>query len=163
MSTTRLQSARDTLRQTRIIFLSLITVVVLFFLVAFFIVEGRDEKILYIDGLLFYIIPPIAFILAVLGKVIYDKKRKSAFDKPVNEKAILFMQHNIIKYALWEGASFLCLVAFLISGSYFFLVLLAGIVSLLLINTPTKSRFTFDYKLDPSEVEEIFKEQPDTH
>lgn len=144
------------LQSIKFIYWSLLAGILFFFAVAVFITERKETEVYDYSQTMIFIIPPVVFVLALLGRIIYDKRRKKSFDSTLEDKANSFIKDNIVKYAIWEGAAIMSLISFIISAGYFYLILFAGIVLLFLINVPTKNRFGYDYKLTSQEIEKLF-------
>jgi hypothetical protein len=131
---------------------ALLSGIVIFAIVALYMVELEQLFETDMSIPFAYITPPLTLLMAFLGKIVYD--RKTIKDDSIEEsaKAIHFRENSITKYAIWEGAAFLNIITYMITQDRFYLIFLGAIMLLYIINYPSRNRFVMDYNIKEEQV-----------
>ena len=147
----------DYFKSIKIVHIALVAGIVFFALISVFLqfsgfgTVGQEIS----NGLLIFV-PAFAFIGIFLSNFLFKKKLYGINVKPtLKEKMEDYRSALIIKFALIEGPSFFTVVAFLLTGNYIYLGIIAILIIVFLIHAPNKSKFIHDIELSKNELELI--------
>jgi hypothetical protein len=142
-------------QQLLFIYYSILAAIVIFFFIGLYLVEYQNAGNKDYNIPAIYITPPLTLILAIMAKVLYDRNRNKflSAQPQFEEKLASFRTGNIVKIGMLEAAAFLNIITFIITANYFYLILLAAVTTIILINVPTRTRFAYDFKLTPEEID----------
>jgi DMSO reductase anchor subunit len=140
-----------------IIYFALLAGVIMFALFAYFFPNkqevGPNESFLNIFT---YIVPTFAVFEIFLSRFMYNK-----FVMQIQSNATLFEKigkyrtAKIISWALLEGAALFSVVAFIITRSVFFYVVLLVIIVAFILSKPSVDEFLNDFRIEGNERDEL--------
>lgn len=86
------------------------------------------------------------------GNFLFKQQLVAAREKnTLGEKLNTYRTACIMRFALLEAPAILCIVAFMLTGNYFFAVVSAVVILVFLMNRPTKSKLILDLELSGEE------------
>lgn len=151
-------TVKEYFKSLKIIFFALIAVQILFTLVSLYIVRSNGPLV-QDDTLSRKLMPVVAVLVLVgiyIGNFIVRKRQKSPWvDQPISEKLAKYRALLITKFALIEGPSFISIVAFLLTGSYSFLLFTLLILVIFFTHLPTPDKLIYDLKFNREEQEKV--------
>lgn len=154
------QTPATYLRTCAIIHLALTIGQVLFAIVAIFQSKKIMINVRNIHDPLLYLVPLFAVSGSVLGNVLYKSKVNSIpKTDSLKGKLTAYQSAMIIRFALLEGPSLFGIVAFMLTGELFFLIVSAMLIIYFIYLKPTKS--SIQDALDFSYQEQDAFNQPD--
>lgn len=140
-----------------IIYFTLLAGLILFALLAYFFPRGQEvglnESLLNIFT---YIVPTFAVFEIFLSQFVYNK-----FIQQIQTKATLFDKigkyrtAKIISWALLEGAALFSVIAFIITRSSFFYIVLFVILIAFILSKPSLDEFLNDFRIEGNEGTEL--------
>jgi len=148
------QTSKQYFTALQIIYIALIAGQVFFGLIALFLNKtvGPFSDNLQVRTVLIYIVPVFIIIGFLGGKYLFRKKmdevknKSSLFEKMNEYRAAL-----ILRYAFLEGPTFLSIIAYLLTSSWYFLVIAGFIILIFLTMRPTGDRAADDLELNENE------------
>ena len=116
-----------------------------YYLVEYNIIESNQDS----DGVFRILVPIIGIISMFLSFKLYNSRiSNSEKYKGLSEKLSQYRSIKIIQWAILEGASFLSLVAFLLTGNYFYVIVFLFLIGFIILVRPSKENFINDFKVD---------------
>ena len=140
-----------------ILFLTFLAGQVLYLSIGLFLVQsGAKEELSQLNNIFLFAVPIIDLFIIFTSKSIYTKNVTN-FDKnlPLENKILSYQTNSIIQLALLEGANIINVSVLTITANYFFAALFVIIISLFLLNKPTKEKFIIQYELNSEDVVKI--------
>lgn len=140
-----------------VLFLTFLTGQVLYFTIGLFLVQsGAKQELVQLNNIFLFAVPIIDLFIIITSKSIYTKNVAN-FDKnlPLENKILSYQTNSIIQLALLEGANIINVSVLIITANYFFAALFVIIISLFLLNKPTKEKFIMQYELNSDDVVKI--------
>ncbi len=105
-----------------------------------------------------YIIPAIFVVSIVFGHFIFTTLLKNIKQKDdLSKKLQGYLSASIVRFALIEGASFLCSIAYFLEHNFWFLVLNIILILYFIYLNPTRQRITTELDLSRDEALELQK------
>jgi hypothetical protein len=147
-------------RLTGIVYSALIFGMIIFFAIALFLVESKKfEPVQSIDEILKLLIPLVGFAVMYFARVIYKKNISSVnFHDDLLSKFSRYRTFKIIQWSLVESVGFLSVVAFIITGNYFYTIVFLFMLGFFVLIKPTKEEFFRDLKIS-SEQKTMFSKK----
>lgn len=149
----------NTFKQIRIIFFALIAGQIFYMTLALFI-AGNDliSASLDYNSLFGFIIPVIIIILVISSKLLYrrllsQQPRETSLDEKIKSYRTL----NIIKFALLEGANFISITFYMLTGDFLYIGMSIIVLALNFIYFPGMEKFIEDFELTPEDMEKLQK------
>lgn len=107
------------------------------------------------DHLFQVIAVTVSFAGSFVGSALFKKKVQQARDSSadIKTKAEAYRSASIIQWTLLEGLCLLCIIFFLLVGSYAFLALAAAIMFWFALNGPSKIKAMMLLRLSEEEME----------
>lgn len=147
---------KEILRANFILTSALIIGVVIFFFISLVVVrsiqksEGLDQIFLAMAG-------GIAFICLISALKIYGNRIKlikeqnlTLYQKLFDHRAAL-----IIYFALCEGPALFALISFMLTGNYWFMIIVAVMLLAMIVKLPSRQRVINELQLDWKEQQEL--------
>jgi hypothetical protein len=147
------QSPSGFLKNLGIIHLAMVSGLVIFGLVSFYI---RSKSGPTLDPVQLEILNYISLIFMLinipLGYWLHSKKMKSVgSNTEIIAKLTTYQSSHIIKIAFFEGAGFLSCIALILGGKNLILIQIVIVLLFILLNTPSASKLTNELNLSPDE------------
>ena len=103
------------------------------------------------------VIVPIFALIGIIGSNFIFKKRLVPIRSmsSLKDKLIDFRTALIIKFVILDAPAFFAVIAFLLTGNYFYLGITAALVVTFAIYFPTKSKLINDLRLSRQEVDQL--------
>jgi hypothetical protein len=142
-------SNTDIFKQLKIIFLTLVTGQIIYFLISLILVIDEmvdlDKDFSTIWG---FIIPVIVVIMVVASRLLYNYMINTNLDGTSEEqKQNIYKTGNLIKYVLLESANLLSITFYLLTGDFLYLGMFIIVLGIFLINIPGKDKFLTEFGL----------------
>lgn len=140
-----------------IIYFALLTGIMMFALLAYFFPRGQEvglkESVLNIFT---YMVPTFTVFEIFLSRFIYNKYIKQIqSNASLLEKIGKYRTAKIISWALLEGAALFSVVAFFITRSSFFYIVLFAILIAFILSKPSYDEFLNDFRIEGNERDEL--------
>jgi len=148
-------------KQLDIIFFGLISGQLMFFLVVFYM-QFQGILTFTLDPAVkamfsFAVVAVIGFI--PLGYFLYGAKCKQSLNlNTLDEKLILYRTATMLRLMLFESGGFISLIAYFLTGSNQYVVLLGIVLIAFFINKPSKHRAISDLQLNEQESNIVLNE-----
>ncbi len=136
-----------------IIYGALISGQFIFSIISYYLVENKlTETDQTIDGIFKILVPVVGIISMFVSRKLYNSK-VSAYkeSKELMQKLNFYLNSKIIQWAMLEGAGLLSLVAFLITGNYFYVIIFLLIIGFFILTRPSKENFFNDFRVSGSD------------
>ncbi len=145
----------DIIKQLKVIFIALAAGQTGYFIITLILIEKElvtlNKDFSTVGG---YIVPIIVIILVVASRLIYsrliDSKTKGTSEE---EKLQIYRSGSIIKFALLEGANFLSVTFYLITGDFLYAAMFVIIIGIFFANFPSREKFISEFGLASYEDE----------
>lgn len=140
-----------------IIYLAILIGLLFFFGFSYYLVENNIiESNQDSDGVFKILVPIIGIISMFLSFKLYNSRvSNSEKYKELSEKLLQYRSIKIMQWAILEGASFLSLVAFLLTGNYFYVIVLLFLIGFIVFVRPSKENFINDFQVEGIEKNSI--------
>ncbi len=141
-----------------IIYIALFSGQLIYFLVGLLILQSSNTGSMTTDLTnIFLFVTPIIVLSSILASRFLYSKHIASFDKSLSleSKLLSYRTGNIVKLALLEGANIFNISVMIITASYFFAALFIVIISLFLINRPSKEKFILDFEISADDALKI--------
>ena len=97
---------------------------------------------------LIFAVPGLALIVLVAGAMLGKKLAETAAQKAtLNEKLHHYRSALILRYAMIEGASLFGIVAYFLSGNFFFIIVSIVMILVMAMLRPTRHKIEEDLKI----------------
>jgi hypothetical protein len=142
------EKVKESVKQLNIIYLALIAGQIMFFAVVIFLLwqqgallKGPQD----FKNIMNYVALLFTFSSIPLGYFVYNQQCKQGINlTSIDEKLIRYRTASIIKYALFEGANFVNILALFFTNGQTFIMLFLIMIIVFLINKPSENRFNID-------------------
>lgn len=143
------------IKNIQVIFWVLFFAQIVFFVIASIIVKTNNIEVSQISLDIFvFLAPVIAFLSIAAGLILnFFSARKLRKLSDPREKLQKFLSVNIIGWACLEGAVYICILGFLITGLIDFQIFAIALMLFFLFTIPTHRRVVFALKLSKEEFE----------
>ena len=133
-----------------IIYSAILIGLLFFFGFSYYLVENNIIKSNQdSDGVFRILVPIIGIISMFLSFKLYNSRiSNSEKYKELSEKLLQYRSIKIMQWAILEGASFLSLVAFLLTGNYFYVIVLLFLIGFIVLVRPSKENFINDFQVE---------------
>ena len=143
----------DQFRQLKIIFFTLATGQIIYFLISLVLI--KEELVILnkdFNTVLGFIVPVLVVIMVVASKLLYNHTINSSDRKASKaEKLNLYRTTNIIKFALLEGANLLSITFYLMTGDFLYAGMFIIVMAIFFVNSPGKEKFMAEFGLSSFE------------
>ncbi len=139
----------DTFKQLKIIYFALAAGQVSYFIIVLVLIQRElvmlDKDYSTIWG---FIVPVLVVIMVVISRFLYNRMINiKAGNSTREEKLNTFRSANIVKFALLEGANFLSITFYLLTGDFLYAGIFVIVMGIFLVNFPGKERFIAEFGL----------------
>lgn len=144
------QSLTQIIKQSQTICSALIVGQLFFLAVAIYLVieTGAGFGDASLGEIFIYIIPLFAATCIGASYFVFKGKLNKLKESPsLEQKLIEYRSAQIIRWALLEGPSFLAIIAFLLTGQFLFVGIVAVIIMFFIPTFPSAARFDNDLEL----------------
>lgn len=145
----------EQIKTIQIIFFALLSGQLIFLFIAVYLVQSANVKPNEELFLIFLIVDLlIVFPAIVIGPMLYRNflsKVKSEFS--IQQKLVIYRQAVIVKLALVEAPTIFSIVAYLLTGSFVFLLIAIGVLILFFFHKPSIEKFAEDFNVRITELE----------
>lgn len=118
--------------------------------------KGYNSLSEEISSSLSYFIPFLLIIGLVTGNILFKKKLNISIGKDsLREKLIFYRTALLTRYMIIEMASFIAIVAYLLSGDYSLLAMVGVMIIIFIVYRPTISSTIKDLELNKEEIQNI--------
>ncbi len=154
------KNLNEIIKQSQLICSSLIIGQLFFLAVAIFLVTRAEAGIGEVDlGDIFIFIIPIFAVTSIAASyfVFKNKLNRLKESQSVEQKLVDYRSAQIIRWALLEGPSFLTIIAFLLTGQFIFVGVVAIIIMFFIPTFPSAARLEQDLELTWDEKNKLSK------
>ena len=150
---------KNQLKAINYIYYALTSGLILFFIITIYLME--NVSYIRSDGLdkyLNFIIPLFGLLMMFLSRYIYNKMVIGlGADADVLRNVVQYRNAKIISWAFIEGASFLALVAAILTLNYLYIAIFIFLFGYFLLSRSSKESFIKDLRLTSEQSDKIFK------
>ena len=150
-------NTKDNFKIIHIIYFAILAGLIVFAVMAYFIIsQSVDQPNENLLNIFMFLIPAFVIVMIFLSRFMYNK-----ISQQVNGASSLFEKigkyrtAKIVSWALLEGAGLFSIVAFIITHSDFFLIVLFVIVGAFILSKPSIEEFLNDFKIEGNEQDEL--------
>jgi predicted membrane channel-forming protein YqfA (hemolysin III family) len=150
---------RNQLKITNIIFYSLLSGLLLFFVIVMILIQNRDNSEgADIDKVLVFLVPVFGLLMMFLSRLIYNQMlSKYRPGGVILQKITYYRTAKIVSWALIEGACLFALVATLLTSNYLYTVVFIFLIGYFILMRPSKESLIREMHLNSEESDLILK------
>ena len=143
----------DTIKQLKIIFFVLAIGQITYFVVTLILIQSEkvtlNKDFSTVGG---FIVPVIVIILVVASRLLYNKLINSKTAGTTHqEKLLTYRTGSILKFVLLEGANFLSITFYLLTGDFLYAAMFVIIIAIFFANFPSREKFISEFGLSSYE------------
>ncbi|MEZ4776843.1 MAG: hypothetical protein R3D00_26950 [Bacteroidia bacterium] len=143
-------------RQLSLLSIAIISGLVIFCGVAFFINQTAPIASEELNGLFSILVPSASLLLAVAGYFALPLfLGRAPQTKYLQVKLTTYRTATLLRLAMWDAGGFICLAGYLLTGNNLYLAYLFPIVALFVLFSPNLDRIINDLDLSQSEANEL--------
>lgn len=150
---------KNQLRVTNTIYYSLITGLLLFFIVVMvFIQDNNPTAGKELDNIFTFVVPIFGLMMMFISRMIYNQMILK-FDSSANllQKISHYRAAKIVSWAMIEGACFFALVATMVTSNYLYIVVFILLIGYFILMRPSKESLVRDMHLKSEESDLILE------
>lgn len=150
-------SAKDNFKINYIIYFAILTGLVVFAVMGYFIisqsVKQPNENLL---NIFMFLAPTIVIVMIFLSRFMYNKISQQANNVlALSEKIAKYRTAKIVSWAMLDGAGLFVVVAFILTQSNFFLIVFFVIAGAFILSKPSIEEFLIDFGIQGNEKDEL--------
>ena len=150
---------KNQLKITNIIFYSLLSGLLLFFVIVMILIQNRvNSEGADIDKVLVFLVPVFGLLMMFLSRLIYNQMLSKY--KPgggILQKITYYRTAKIVSWAMIEGACLFALVATLLTSNYLYTVVFIFLIGYFILMRPSKESLIREMHLNSEESDLILK------
>ena len=150
---------RNQLKITNIIFYSLLSGLLLFFVIVMILIQNRDNSEgADIDKVLVFLVPVFGLLMMFFSRLIYNQMlSKYRPGGGILQKITYYRTAKIVSLAMIEGACLFALVATLLTSNYLYTVVFIFLIGYFILMRPSKESLIREMHLNSEESDLILK------
>ncbi len=159
MNTTGKPELKNQLRITGLIFYSLFSGVIIFFIIVMIIFQSTDNpENGEIDKIFVFIIPVFGLTAMFFARFLYNRMiLKFNYSSNIIQKIANYRTAKIVSWAMIESACFLALIATMLTSNYLYTVVFLFLAGYFILLRPSKESLIRDMRLNAEESDLILK------
>lgn len=150
---------KNQMRITNVIYYSLVTGLLLFFIVVIILTQDKDPSTgKDVDNIFTIIVPVFGLMMMFLSRIIYNQML-TKFDVNISllQKLANYRTAKIVSWAMIEGACFFALVVTMLTSNYLYTVVFIFLVGYFILMRPSRESLVRDMRLNSDESDLILK------
>ena len=150
---------KNQLRVTNTIYYSLITGLLLFFIVVMVFIQDNDPTAgKELDNIFTFVVPIFGLMMMFISRMIYNQMILK-FDSTANllQKIAHYRTAKIVSWAMIEGACFFALVATMLTSNYLYVAVYIFLIGYFFLMRPSKESLVRDMRLNSEESDLILE------
>lgn len=150
---------KNQLRVTNTIYYSLITGLLLFFIVIMVFIQDNDPTAgKELDNIFTFVVPIFGLMMMFISRMIYNQMILK-FDSSANllQKISHYRTAKIVSWAMIEGACFFAVVATMLTSNYLYVAVYIFLFGYFFLMRPSKESLIRDMRLNSEESDLILK------
>ena len=150
---------KNHLRVTNTIYYSLITGLLLFFIVIMVFIQDNDRTAgKELDNIFTFVVPIFGLMMMFISRMIYNQMILK-FDSTANllQKISHYRTAKIVSWAMIEGACFFALVATMLTSNYLYIAVYIFLLGYFFLMRPSKESLVQDMRLNSVESDIILE------
>jgi len=150
---------KNQMRITNVIYYSLVTGLLLFFIVVIILTQDKDPSTgKDVDNIFTIIVPVFGLMMMFLSRIIYNQML-AKFDVNISllQKLANYRTAKIVSWAMIEGACFFALVVTMLTSNYLYTVVFIFLVGYFILMRPSRESLVRDMRLNSDESDLILK------
>ena len=159
MTTSDPAELKNQMRITNTIYYSLVTGLLIFFIVLMVLIQGKHSSTAKeVDTIFTIIVPVFGLMMMFISRMIYNQML-AKFDVNVAllQKITNYRTAKIISWAMIEGACFFALVATMLTSNYLYVAVFVFLFGYFFLMKPSKESLIRDMSLNSEESDLILK------
>ena len=159
MTTSDPAELKNQMRITNTIYYSLVTGLLIFFIVLMVLIQGKHSSTAKeVDNIFPIIVPVFGLMMMFISRMIYNQML-AKFDVNVAllQKITNYRTVKIISWAIIEGACFFALVATMLTSNYLYVAVFVFLFGYFFLMKPSKESLIRDMSLNSEESDLILK------
>ena len=147
------------LKVTNIMYYSMITGVILFFIVVMVVIQSKDpSEYKELNEIFRIVVPLIGLMMMFISRMVYNKMvSKYNADDSLIKKITDYRTAKIVSWAMIDGACFFSLVAAMITADYLYIAVFIFLFGYFFLMKPSKESFIRDVRLNSEQSDLILK------
>lgn len=150
-------SAKDNFRINYIIFFALISGLTGFVFAAYFLsAKETNQTNENLTNIFMFIVPAFAVVEIFLSRFMYNKVTKQIeINATLFDKLGKYRTAKLISWALLEGTGLFSVIVFMITKSFFFLLMFLLVIGAFIVSKPSIEEFLNDFNIEGAERNEF--------
>jgi predicted membrane channel-forming protein YqfA (hemolysin III family) len=159
MTTPQNSEIINQLKVTNTIYYSMITGVILFFIVVMVFIQSKDpSEYKELNEIFRIVVPLIGLMTMFVSRMVYNKMvSKNTGGDDLLKKITDYRTAKIVSWAMIDGACFFSLVAAMITADYLYIAVFIFLFGYFFLMKPSKESFIRDMRLSSEESDRILK------
>ena len=159
MTTSDPAELKNQMRITNTIYYSLVTGLLIFFIVLMVLIQGKHSSTAKeVDTIFTIIVPVFGLMMMFISRMIYNQMlAKFDVNVALQQKITNYRTAKIISWAIIEGACFFALVATMLTSNYLYVAVFVFLFGYFFLMKPSKESLIRDMSLNSEESDLILK------
>jgi len=159
MTTSDPAEIKNQMRITNTIYYSLVTGLLIFFIVLMVLIQGKHSSTAKeVDTIFTIIVPVFGLMMMFISRMIYNQMlAKFDVNVALQQKITNYRTAKIISWAIIEGACFFALVATMLTSNYLYVAVFVFLFGYFFLMKPSKESLIRDMNLNSDESDLILK------
>ena len=159
MSTYEPAEIKNQIRITNTIYYSLVTGLLLFFIIVIVLIQDKDPSAgKDIDNIFTMVVPVFGLMMMFISRMIYNQMiSKLDASSSLIHKLSRYRTAKIVAWAMIESACLLALVATMLTSNYLYVAVFIFLFGYFFLMKPSKESLVRDMRLNSAESEIILK------
>jgi len=159
MTTSDPAELKNQMRITNTIYYSLVTGLLIFFIVLMVLIQGKHSSTAKeVDTIFTIIVPVFGLMMMFISRMIYNQMlAKFDVNVALQQKITNYRTAKIISWAMIEGACFFALVATMLTSNYLYVAVFVFLFGYFFLMKPSKESLIRDMSLNSEESDLILK------
>jgi len=159
MTTSDPAEIKNQMRITNTIYYSLVTGLLIFFIVLMVLIQGKHSSTAKeVDTIFTIIVPVFGLMMMFISRMIYNQMlAKFDVNVALQQKITNYRTAKIISWAMIEGACFFALVATMLTSNYLYVAVFVFLFGYFFLMKPSKESLIRDMSLNSEESDLILK------
>jgi len=159
MTTSENPEIKNQIRVTNTIYLSLISGLIIFFVIMIILLQIRNPKAeSELDYIFTFFVPLIGFLMMLISKSVYNRMiSKNDLGGSLVQKISYYRTAKIVSWAMIEGGCFLALVATMLTSNYLYVAVFIFLFGYLVLMRPSIESLIKDMRLNSEESDLVIR------
>lgn len=150
---------KNQIKVTNIIYLSLISGLIIFFVIVMILIQIRNPVTgKELDSIFTFLVPLFGLMMMFLSRFFYNQMiSKNDLGSTLLKKIGFHRTAKIVSWAMIEGGCFLSLIATILTSNYLYVVVFIFLFGYFILMRPTKESLVKDMRLNSEESDLVLR------